>query len=78
LEEDEKPERDSLRATEHYQFDPYHHYKRERKSKEVRVDLPHFHGSNDIETFPRLGDEGWTIVWMLPCEWREKISISHP
>jgi len=49
--EDERPRRDSLRATEHYQHIPYHHLKRERKSKEIRVDLPHFHGTNDIDTF---------------------------
>jgi len=40
-----------LKATEHYQPDPYHHHKRERKSKEVRVVLPHFHGNNDIDIF---------------------------
>jgi len=49
--EDERPERDSLRATEHYQPIPYHHHKKERKSKEIRVDLPYFHGTNDIDTF---------------------------
>jgi len=49
--EDERPERDNLRATEHYQPVPYHHHKRERKSKEIRVDLLHFHGTNDIDTF---------------------------
>jgi len=49
--EDEKPERDSLRAAKHYQPDPYHHHRKERKSKEVRVELPHLHGSNDIDTF---------------------------
>jgi len=48
-----------LRVTDHYQPIPYHHHKRERererererKSKEMRVDLPHFHGTNDIDTF---------------------------
>jgi len=28
--EDERPERDSLRATDHYQPVPYHHHKREK------------------------------------------------
>jgi len=59
--EDERPERDSLRANEHYQPVPYHHHKRDRKSKEIRVDLPHFHGTNDRYIF-RLGNEGGTIV----------------
>jgi len=49
--EEEKPERDSLRMAEHYQPDPYNHHRKERKSKEVRVNLPHFHESNDIDTF---------------------------
>ena len=53
--EDERLERDSLRATDHYQPIPCHHHKRERererKSKEMRVDLPNFHGTNDIDTF---------------------------
>jgi len=49
--EDERPERDSLRVTEHYQPVLYHHHKRERKSKDIRVDLHHFHGTNDIDTF---------------------------
>jgi len=40
-----------MRATDHYQPDPYHHPKKERKPKETRVDLPHFHGTNDIDTF---------------------------
>jgi len=38
-----------LRAIDHYQLVPYHHRKRERKSKKIRVDLPHFHGTNDID-----------------------------
>jgi len=49
--EDEKPERNSLRATNHYQPAPYHYPKKDRKPKEIRVDLPHFHGTNDIDTF---------------------------
>jgi len=49
--EDEKLKRDSMRAVKHYQPDPYHHHRKERKSKEVRVELPHFHRSNDIDTF---------------------------
>ena len=49
--ENEKPERDSMRAAEYYQPDPYHHHRKERKSKEVRVKLSHFHRSNDIDTF---------------------------
>ena len=49
--EDKKPERDSMRAAEHYQPDPYHHHRKERKFKEVRVELPHFHENNDIDTF---------------------------
>jgi len=49
--EDEKPERDSMIAAKHCQPDPYHHHRKERKSKEVTVELPHFHGSNDIDTF---------------------------
>jgi len=40
-----------MRAAKHYQPDPYHHHKKERKSKEARVDLPHFHDTNDIGTF---------------------------
>jgi len=40
-----------MRATEHYQPNPYHHHKKERKPKEARVDLPYFYGTNDIETF---------------------------
>ena len=49
--EDEKPEWNSMRASDHYQLDPYHHFKKERKAKETRVDLPHLHGTNDIDTF---------------------------
>jgi len=33
--EDERPERDNLRANEHYQLVPYHHHKRERKYKRL-------------------------------------------
>jgi len=40
-----------MRVTYHYQPNPYHHLKKERKPKEARVDLPHFHGTNDINTF---------------------------
>ena len=43
--------RNSTRAAKHYQPDPYHHHKKERKPKESRVDLPHFHGNNNIDTF---------------------------
>jgi len=46
--EDEKPEKNSLRATNQYQPAPYHHPKKDRKPKEIRVDLSHFHGTNDI------------------------------
>jgi len=49
--EDEKPEQNSVRATDHCQSAPYHHPKKERKTKETRVDLPLFHGTNDIDTF---------------------------
>ena len=49
--EEEKLERDNLRMAEHYQLDPYNHHRKEIQSKEVTVDLPHFHGSNDIDTF---------------------------
>ena len=64
---------------EHYQPNPYNHHKKERKSKEVRVGLPHFHGSNEWYWYlSRLGDKGWTVVWVLPCEWGEKSPFSHP
>jgi len=49
--ENEKLERNSMRAADHYQPDLYHHPKKERKTKETKVDLPHFHGTNDIDTF---------------------------
>jgi len=50
-EEEEKQERDSLKVGYCYQPKPHGHHKKERKAKEVKVDLPHFHGKNDVEIF---------------------------
>jgi len=47
----EKPEKNSLRATDHYQPAPYHHPKKNRKPKEIRIVFPHFNGTNNIDTF---------------------------
>jgi len=40
-----------LRVGDYYQPDPHTHHKRERKAKKVRVDLHHFHGKDDVDTF---------------------------
>jgi len=44
--EEEKQERDSLRVGKYYQPHPHTDHRRERKPKEVRVDLSHFHGKD--------------------------------
>jgi len=41
-EENEKQEKNSLRVGDYYHPDPHIHHRKERKAKEVRVDLPHF------------------------------------
>jgi len=45
---EDKPERNSLRVADYYQHDPHTHHKRERKAKEVSVDLSHFHRKDDV------------------------------
>jgi len=40
-----------LRVGYYYQLDPHIYHGKERKSKEVKVDLPHFHGKYDVDTF---------------------------
>ena len=36
---------------EYYQPDPLIRNNKETKAKEVRVDLPHFHGKDDVDVF---------------------------
>jgi len=35
----------------YYQPDPHIHHRKERKAKDVGVDLPHFHGKDDVDIF---------------------------
>jgi len=36
---------------DYYQPNPLIRHRKEGKAKEVRVDLPHFHGNNDVDLF---------------------------
>ena len=40
-----------MRVGDYYQPDPHVHHRKERKAKDVRVNLPHFHGKDNVETF---------------------------
>jgi len=47
----ERSETHSLRVGDYYQPKPHTRLRKERREKQIRVDLPHFHGKNDIDIY---------------------------